>query len=104
MMRAQGGQASPEKRDVNKWLGDVLGSWPERLDLVAVQRGQPVDDDLLGHVELFSHFGRVPRPAGHPLQVFEGQQEAGYFQADLTFNGRRLASIVAMLDMDCLVG
>ncbi|WP_168202060.1 hypothetical protein [Glutamicibacter sp. ZJUTW] len=88
---------------MDKWLGDVFGSWPECLDLVAVQSCESVDDDLFGHVELFGHLGCVARPAGYPLKVFKGHQEAGHLKIDLPFYGWRLATSVPVLDVERLV-
>lgn len=78
--------------------------WPECLDLVAVQCGQPVQEYLLGDAEFVCHLDGTARPAGNFLQALETDKEARYFQADLPFDGRWLAAVVAVLDMDCLVG
>lgn len=83
--------------------GDVIGGWPERLNLVTVQGGQSVQEYLLGHVQILGHLGRATGPACNFLQALEADKEARYFQADLPLDGRCLATFVAMLDMNCFM-
>ena len=78
--------------------------WPQGLNLVTVKGGQSIKQHLFGDVEFLGHHPCVARPPSYALQVFESHEKACRFEADLTFNGRWLASIVTMLDVNCFVG
>ena len=89
--------------DSSSPLGDVVPGRPERLLLLVAESINAVNDDLLGDIEFVSDLAGAGCPPRDALQVVNADQELGYFETDLPFNCRRLASVVAVSDVESFV-
>ncbi|KWR73297.1 hypothetical protein RN04_03385 [Arthrobacter sp. W1] len=85
---------------MDKCLGDVLTGWPEFLELIAIKRGQPVQDNLFYNVEFLSHLCWTSGPTGDATQILVRNKKPRNFQPELPLDSRRLACCVASDQME----